>query len=241
MLPALGRIRLRRLTHSQINALYDRLLAPSPDRPALTPKTVYELHLVIRRADDALRLGLVTKNVALAAQSPLINAARRPEARSWTEDELRQFLRAANGHRFFPLLWLSAMTGMRRNEVLGIKWEDIDFKRQRLSLNRVLVAIGYEVHQSRGKTRNARRPIDLDNTTLSVLEAWRVQAPRRGDQRRPRRVGVHRGDANPSTHTRSPRRSSGSPATPGSPPSACTSSAIRTARCSSRRECRSRS
>jgi integrase len=170
VLPALGHIRLRRLTHNQINALYDRLLAPSPDRPALAPKTVYEIHLVIRGAlTDALRLGLVTKNVALAARSPLIDAARR----SWTEDELRQFLRAASGHRYFPLLWLTAMTGMRRSEVLGLKWEDIDFKRQRLSLNRGLVAIGYEVHQSRGKTPNARRPIDLDDTTLSVLEAWR--------------------------------------------------------------------
>lgn len=174
VLPALGHIRLRRLTHNQINALYDRLLAPTTDRPALAPKTVYEIHLVIRGAlTEALRLGLMPKNVALAARSPLIDAARRPEARSWTEDELRQFLRAASGHRYFPLLWLTAMTGMRRSEVLGLKWDDIDFKRQRLSLNRGLVAIGYEVQQSRGKTRNARRPIDLDDTTLSVLEAWR--------------------------------------------------------------------
>jgi integrase len=64
------------------------------------------------------------------------------------------------------------MTGMRRNEVLGLEWDDIDFKRQRLSINRGLVAVGYELHQTRGKTRNARRPIDLDPTTLSILEAW---------------------------------------------------------------------
>jgi integrase len=175
VVPALGRTRLRRLTHGQINALYDRLLAPSSERPALAPKTVYEIHLVIRGAlSEALRLGLVTKNVALAARSPLIDAARRPEAQSWTEDELRQFLRAASGHRYFPLLWLTAMTGMRRSEVLGLKWADIDFKRHRLSLNRGLVAVGYEVHQTRGKTRNARRPIDLDTTTLTVLDAWRA-------------------------------------------------------------------
>jgi integrase len=174
VLPALGRIRLRRLTHPQIEALYDRLLTPSAERPALAHKTVYEIHLVIRGAlDHALRRGLVTKNVAVVARSPMIKATRRPEARSWTEQQLQQFLRAANGHRFFPLLWLTAMTGMRRNEVLGLQWGDIDFKRQRLSLYRGLVAVGYEVQQTRGKTRNARRPIDLDPTTLSILEAWR--------------------------------------------------------------------
>lgn len=174
VLPALGRIRLRRVTHTQIESLYDKLLTPTAKRPALAHKTVYEIHLVIRGSlSYALRRGLVTKNVALVARSPLIKATRRPEARAWSEEELQQFLRAAHGHRYFPLLWLTAMTGMRRNEVLGLKWDDIDFNRRRVSLNRGLVAVGYELHQTRGKTRNARRPIDLDDTTLSILEAWR--------------------------------------------------------------------
>lgn len=63
---------------------------------------------------------------------------------------------------------------MRRNEVLGIKWPDIDFARKRLYLNRGLVAVGYEVHQTRGKTRNARRSIALDDTTLAVLAGWKA-------------------------------------------------------------------
>src|SRR5712671_3295454 len=71
-------------------------------------------------------------------------------------------------------LWLSAMTGMRRNEVLGLKWDDIDFKKKTISLNRGLVAVGYELHQTRGKTPNARRPIDLDDTTLAVLAGWKA-------------------------------------------------------------------
>ncbi len=65
------------------------------------------------------------------------------------------------------------MTGMRRNEVLGLKWPDIDFTRKRLHLNRGLVAVGYEVHQTRGKTKNARRAIALDDTTLTILSSWR--------------------------------------------------------------------
>jgi integrase len=66
------------------------------------------------------------------------------------------------------------MTGMRRNEVLGLRWPDIDFAKKRPHLNRGLVAVGYEVHQTRGKTRNARRAIALDDTTLAVLAGWRA-------------------------------------------------------------------
>lgn len=91
-----------------------------------------------------------------------------------TEDELRQLLQAAAGHRFFPIYWLTAMTRMRRNEVLGLKWPDIDFKKKRIALNRGLVAVGYELHQTRGKTKTARRSIDLDETTLAVLAGWQA-------------------------------------------------------------------
>ncbi|MGZ6962160.1 MAG: site-specific integrase [Ilumatobacteraceae bacterium] len=99
---------------------------------------------------------------------------QRTEGTSLTEHELRQLMRTAVGHLQFPLYWLTAMTGMRRNEVLGLRWPDIDFKKKRLHLNRGLVAVGYEVHQTRGKTKTARRTITLDDTTLTILAGWRA-------------------------------------------------------------------
>ncbi len=174
ILPTLGRVGLRRLRYPQIEALYDALLNPT-EGCGLSPKTVYEIHLITRGAlADALRRGLVVRNVALVARAPRQRSLQKTEARSWTDDELRRFLRTAAGHRHFPVLWLTAMTGMRRNEVLGLKWPDIDFKKQRLALNRGLVAVGYELHQTRGKTKTARRSIDLDRTTLAVLDGWRA-------------------------------------------------------------------
>ncbi len=58
--------------------------------------------------------------------------------------------------------------------MLGLKWPDVDFRKKQLHLNRGLVAVGYEVHETRGKTKTARRCIDLDDTTLTVLEGWRA-------------------------------------------------------------------
>jgi integrase len=174
ILPALGRIGLRRLRYEHIEALYDTLLHPVVGR-GLAPKTVYSVHLIIRVAlNDTHRRGLVIRNVALVARAPRQRALQRIEGVALTDDELRQLLRSAAGHRFFPICWLTAMTGMRRNEVLGLKWPDIDVNKRRLHLNRGLVAVGYEVHQDRGKTKTARRSIDLDQTTLAVLEGWRA-------------------------------------------------------------------
>lgn len=64
-------------------------------------------------------------------------------------------------------------TGMRRSELLGLRWDDVDLKRARVSVNRGLVAVAYQLRESRGKTPNSRRAIDLDETTIKVLTAWR--------------------------------------------------------------------
>ncbi len=125
ILPALGRKRLRRLRPQHLERLYDSMLHPTDDRGALAPKTVYEVHLIIRGAlTDAVRRGLVTRNVALLANAPKLRSIPKVEQQTWTASELQRFLRAAAGHRLFPAFWLSAMTGMRRNELLGLRWND---------------------------------------------------------------------------------------------------------------------
>src|SRR6266508_6558792 len=173
IVPDLGRIHLRRLRPHHLEAFYDRLLFPRNGDSALAPKTVYELHLVIRGAlGESVRRGLVSPNVALVAPAPRLRSIPRVEQRSWSPDDLRPFLRAAAGHRFFTALWVAAFTGMRRNELLGLKWDDFDEKAAIISINRRLVAIDYEVHETRGKTPRSPRRVDLDPTTVRVLTAW---------------------------------------------------------------------
>jgi integrase len=173
--PALGHVPIRRLSPARLERLYDSKLHPTDGHRPLAPKTVLELHLIIRGAlADAVRHGLVARNVALVAHAPRLRSIPRVEPQPWTADELRTFLRAAAGHRLFPAFWLLAATGMRRNEVLGLRWGDVDFDRHTFALNRGIVSVGYELRQTRGKTRNAPRPIDLDPTTIALLQAWRA-------------------------------------------------------------------
>src|SRR5690606_13819417 len=59
-------------------------------------------------------------------------------------------------------------------ELLGLKWSDLDIDHARLSINRGSVAVGYELHESRGKTDHSRGCVELDPTTLRVLAGWRA-------------------------------------------------------------------
>jgi hypothetical protein len=79
VLPTLGKIGIRRLRYQQIESLYDSLLHPAEGR-GLSPKTVYEIHLVIRGAlTDAHRRGLVTRNVALVSRAPKQRSLQKTE------------------------------------------------------------------------------------------------------------------------------------------------------------------
>lgn len=174
IVPALGRIGQRRLRPHHLEAFYERLLHPRDGRAALAPKTVYEIHLVIRGAlEDAARRGLVSRNVALVAHAPRLRSIPKVEQKSWTAEELQAFLQAAAGHRLFAALWVSAFTGMHRNELLGLRRDDFDEKAATSSINWGLVAVPYELHETRGKTPRSCRRIDLDPTTVAVLTAWR--------------------------------------------------------------------
>ncbi len=173
MLPHLGRVPLRRLAVPHLQAMYAQLRTNGRhDGKPLATKTVLNAHQVLRTAlGDAERQGLVSRNVARMMGPPCYGTA--PEQSCWNEDELRTFLLAAKEHRLGPALRLTAMTGMRRGEVIGLRWSDIDVATQRLSLQRSVTCTGYQVHTTPTKTRTSRRPIDLDATTIEVLARWR--------------------------------------------------------------------
>src|SRR6266508_3686320 len=111
VVPRVGRVPLRSLTVRHLERLYAELLAAGRrDGTGLAPKTVLNVHQVLRKAlSDAVRRGLVARNVALAVDPPTAHVGA--EQRCWTAAELRRFLAVAADHRLFPALWLAATTG----------------------------------------------------------------------------------------------------------------------------------
>ena len=176
VLPHLGRVPLRHLRAEHLDRLYAILLerGRSDGRGGLDTKTVHEVHIVLRRAlRDAERRGSIVRNPAELAHAPKRRPLTSSEFRAWNADQLGSFLALAQTSTHFTALWLAANTGMRRGEVLGLRWGDVDLESARLSVNRSLISVAYELHESRGKTRTARRTIDLDERTVGVLGSIR--------------------------------------------------------------------
>jgi len=173
VLPVLGQKPLQQLTPPMLTALYGQLARETDERKALSAKTISYIHATLHKVlADAVDAGLLAKNVAAAAKPP--RPARRATAgiNAWEPQELAAFLAHVRETRLGPIWRLSAMTGMRRGEILGLRWCDVDLDNARLSVRQALVAVGYEVIHSTPKSHSAR-VIDLDAETVQELRAHR--------------------------------------------------------------------
>lgn len=176
VLPVLGRIPLHKLTPEDLDSFYAGLLtAGRRDGRAggLSVKTVRNIHGMLHKAlSDALRKGSVVRNVATVADPPRLSSVKRPEITVWTAEQLRTFLKQIRDIRAYAALFVSAHTGMRRGEVLGLRWSDVDLDAARLSVRQAVISVAYELQLSDVKTGAGRRTIDLDERTMSVLRRW---------------------------------------------------------------------
>jgi integrase len=177
VVPILGQIKLQALTPVQLNHLYAHLLERgrrktiSDGRIGLAPKTVRNVHVMLHSAlHDAMRWGYLVRNVAEAADPP---AARSPEQKVWSPQELGAFLDHVRDDRLYALWLLVATTGMRRGELAGLRWVDIDFDHATVSPTIPRVVVDHQVHDSAPKTERARRRLALDPVTLAALQAQR--------------------------------------------------------------------
>ena len=160
------------LTPSQVQRLQTDLLASGGrDDRLLAAKTVANTQVVLHKAlADAVRLGLLDHNVVSAVSPPRVP---RPRLSVWTVDQLRDFLTVASSHRFSAAFVVLATTGMRRSEVLGLRWSDIDYDDRSLSIVRTLTVVAGRPIVTAPKSAASRRLVYLDASTIDALRAHR--------------------------------------------------------------------
>jgi integrase len=148
VIPTIGDIPLQQLNAAHLNRLYGFLLSDGrkDGTGGLSTRSVRYVHTILQRSlADAMRWGLVERNVAALADPPRQTASATQHIRTWTREELRSFLDHVRDDRLFPAWLLHATTGMRRGEVLGLRWVDLDLPAQRLAVRKTLVMVGTDV------------------------------------------------------------------------------------------------
>jgi len=136
----------------------------------LTPATVRKIHSTLHKAlTQAVADGLIPRNAAdVKAPRPAPE-----EMQPLSEAEARAFLDAARGVHFEPLYMLAISTGLRRGELLGLRWKDVDLERGTLRVGRALVREAGRHVLGETKTRGGRRQISLTPRAINALKAHR--------------------------------------------------------------------
>lgn len=177
VLPSLGHLRLQHLAGHQLDVLYAELLGDG-----LAPKTVRNVHTTIHKAlHDAVRKDLVPRNVADAADPPKLARPGENEMKTWAPNEVITFFEAIAEHRLAVAYVLAATTGMRRGEILGLRWSNVDLEDRRLTITRTILSVAYKITAGTPKTGKGRRTIALDAETVRLLRQHRtLQSAERG-------------------------------------------------------------
>jgi integrase len=167
--PTLGRKYLSKLSPLDVQSLYADKLTEG-----LSPTTVALIHNILHRAlKQAVRWGLLMRNVTEAVDPP---REATPEYATWNEYQVREFLAVADKDEWAALWRLALTTGMRRGEILGLRWEDLDLTREVLAVRRTLSrGTGGTYTFGTPKTTSGRRSIALPRSTVESLKVHRIR------------------------------------------------------------------
>lgn len=168
IIPRLGHLRLTGLTPLHVEQMQEAMLTKG-----LSPRTTAYCRAILRRAlQQAVRWGLVARNVAQDVEPPR-QAPRRLEV--WTPEEARRFLEVAEPHKLYPLFYLALITGLRRGELLGLRWQDVDLASGRIDIVQNLVMVGNKPVLQTPKTAHSARTIYIGPDAAGVLVRQREQ------------------------------------------------------------------
>jgi integrase len=175
--PRLGHHRLGKLTKTHIQVALAAMAADGNRRPrrggatGLAPATVRSVYQTLNQAmKRAVEWGYIAVNPASVVRP---GRAPRPDLHVWDTEQLRHFLHETRDDCVWGPIWLLTIsTGLRRGELMGLGWQQVDLRRGRLHVTRTL----YNIHQGQPvfhlpKTERGRRVVPIDSYCVAALAA----------------------------------------------------------------------
>lgn len=164
---------LTQLRPEHIQAHYTAML-----KAGLSPKTVSYHHSVLHVAlQTAFKWGMIYRNPADAVDPPRVP---RKDMQTYDEGEFNQFLKVAKDSPYYEIYYLALYTGMRRSELLALRWVDIDFIYSQIYVNRGMQRLKDNTFVfSEPKSEKSRRTIALSPSAILVMRDYKEEIERR--------------------------------------------------------------
>ena len=174
--PALGKVRLADLSPELINCYYQWLA----DEKGLSSNTIRKHHVLLHTAlKSAFRQGVISANPVQRATPP---RATTVEVAYYTPARLGKLLRAVEGDPLEVPVWLACFLGLRRSEILGLRWRDVDLGSGQISVRWVRTTVGYRVVEKTPKTSDSCRTLSIAalSDLLDLLRELQARRLREG-------------------------------------------------------------
>jgi len=166
LVPALGRLEMAKLSPQHVQSLLRE-----KEQAGLSPRSVAMIREVLRGAlNVAVRLQVVERNAAILAQP---RRQERSGRATFSPEQARAFLAATEADRLAALWRLALTLGLRRGELLGLRWADVDLDAGTLRVERSLQRVDGRLVTKAPKTARSRRTLAVPSSLAAALQAHR--------------------------------------------------------------------
>ena len=179
IIPWLGNIKLKDLSVKELHQFYNYLYEHGREdgTGGLNPRTVQRIHTIINSAlKHAVRCEVISKNVA---QYVVKRKMKKHQIDPYTPEELKTFIELIRDEELYPVFMTSALTGLRRGEVLALRWQDVDINNGMINVKKSIGQVKVNQNEKKRvielkdtKTESSKRRIrlhDLRRTYASIL------------------------------------------------------------------------
>lgn len=175
IVPEIGSTTVPNLRPSHLRKLYaKKLISGRADGKAggLSARSVKYIHTIMLLAlGHAVQDEIVSRNVAELVDPP---RQEKPQIKYWEWEQAKRFLAATEKDRYHLFYLIALSTGMARGEILGLRWSDINWEKNTLSIRQTIVNTNAgPIVQASAKTENRERTLDVTGGLLAKLKEHR--------------------------------------------------------------------
>jgi len=174
--PDIGDISLNDLSSRMIQELLNEKLENGriDSKGGLSVRTVKYIYQTLHAAlEQAVKENLIRNNPSKAVELP--KKQEEKKLKTWNQKQVYIFLSTAKKFNYYPLMFLAVHTGMRKGELLGLKWEDISFEKKRIEVKRQLARTDKGLIFKKVKTDSGNRIIPITDNIVRILKNYRLK------------------------------------------------------------------